>query len=276
MCNAPIKPFLVAACLVMQLWGCSGSKTESAETLLTQAESALTSGDYRSALSLTDSIQRAYPTDAEARRAANHLHAKAMMALTQAELAANDSLLLDLQDTTDRFQNSVRTIGVDGSESYTVASSDKEYSRLGTFDGLHARLSPDGQLMLVSSSAAPIGHTYIIIKSGNEEIVSTPVPADGELNRRERSGEIVHHTGTMADSIARFIAAHDQTPVELRLEGGKASKGITLSPDMIRSISTLSQYRDTYRKLQLLILQRERLSRQLDVARNQVARTSPD
>ncbi len=276
MYSAQIKQIILTSIAVVMLWGCSSESAATADALLSQAESALSSGDYRIALDLTDSIQRAFPTDASARRAANHLHAQAMVGYTQAELAATDSLILDLQAEADSLQRSVTTISVPGSESYIVATADRNYSRLGTFDGLHGRLSPDRQLILVSSTSSPLGHKSIVIKAGGEQIASSAVAPDGELNRREKTGEIVHHTGTMADSIARFIAQHRDLPVTLRFEGGSSAKEINLSGDMVRSIAVLSGYRDIYRRLQLLLLERERLTRQLDVARNQVARTTPD
>lgn len=243
--------------------------------LIRQANEALDAGNYALALQLTDSVQVVAPTDAQARRIANHLHAKAMEGWLIGEIARTDSAIIACQDGADTISRTVRTISVPGLDPYMVGADAPEYKEGAT--GLFARLSPQGQITLISSYHQRIGHSSVTVSTTDGSSASTSqVLRDGELNRDTGTGEVVHYNSAAgADSVAQFITLHKGEQLKITFNG-ECSPIVNLTPREAAGIAQLTQYRQLYRKLQRLQLQHEKLDRELTVARNQVARTTPD
>lgn len=269
--NTP-RSIISAMAALSILASCSGSGDKAkAQALLDEATTAYDAGNYAGALVLTDSIKSAYPAEIDVRRQALHLATRATEGLTVQKLQEADSLVAVLTVKGDSLQRLVKYIKNPIEGYYTGATTDPE--SIGTINGLQARISPDGDFYIISSlKGKSIKSTSVTVSCNGESASTTAVAHDGERNDRSMGAEIITFMGVECDSLGRFINQHRAIPMTLTFNGA-TSYSIPLPAGQASEIATLYDYATTLRRAKLASIEKERLTRVLDIARTQAAKT---
>lgn len=277
MCNAAINKTLILLSLPlllgsMSVTSCSGNgDKDKAEALLSEATTACDAGKYELALSLTDSLKRAYPEQIDTRRKGLHITAKATEGLTLRNLERADSTLAVLGERGDSLSHLVKWVN-NPIEGYYVAAG-ASAAPVSSATGLYARVSPEGDFYLISVLKSPaVKSTSVTVSCGADQASTATVAHDGERNDRSMGAEVITFIGSECDDAGRFIADHAGQPVKVTFNGQR-SHSATLSSTQAAEIATLYNYATTVREAKIAAIEKTRLERMLDTARSQAART---
>jgi len=251
------------------LSSCSSGNNEAAK-LLAESQAMMEHGNYDTVLLLLDSIDSAYPEVVDIRRKAMELRPRAIEQITIRELSLTDSLLAVQTIYGDSLSD--RLIRIDNPlEPYFVAKSEQRVVPSATA-GLHSRVAPDGMFYMIATTLNPVKTTSITLSSGNECASTNKIAIDGERNIHTVSHDALTLISAECDTLARFIVNHVGDPITLTFNGN-GSYVMSLPDSQIRSVI------DTYKTAQALTeckrlqINKNRLERQLAVARSQIART---
>ena len=275
MFNAAIRlrlaPIAILTSLAL-LTSCSGSADkDKARGLLDAATQAFDRGDYSSALSLADSLKRTYPDQIDIRREALHITTRATEGLTLRRLETADSILAVLGVKGDSLQKLIRYVK-NPIEGYYVGINAKDGGIVGS-NGLQARLNPDGSFYLISSlKARPVKSTSVTVTCNEASASTSSIPHDGERNDRSMGAEIITYIGAECDSLGHFIMLHRSQPMTLTFNGS-STYSMPLPQSQIQEIATLYEYSTIMRQAKVAALEKEKLTRALDIARAQAAKT---
>lgn len=253
------------------LSSCGNGDTQKAQTLLDNARAAYENKDYATSLLLIDSIKNAYPREFDIRREALHLSTLATEALTLRQLESADSISAVLGALGDSLQRNIKFVS-NPIEGYYVTKSVNPTSFTGS-TGIQARMTPDGDFYIMSSlKAKSIKSTSVTVSANGKEARTATVNHDGERNDRSMGAEIITFMGVECDTVGKFIFENVNSPITLTFNGA-GSYSQPLTSKEAQEIATLYEYAATIRKFKLASIEKERLTRALDLARSQAART---
>lgn len=254
------------------LFSCSGNDDKAkAQALLDSATEAYDSGDYALTLSLADSLKSAYPAEIDMRRQALHLSTRATEGLTLQRLERTDSLLAVLGVRGDSLRRLLRYVN-NPIEGYYVGINAKDGGIVGS-NGLQARISPEGDFYMISSlKAKPVKSTSVTVSCNGQSASTATVAHDGERNDRSMGAEVITYIGAECDSLGHFIAIHCNEPLTLTFNGS-STYSMPMPQAQVKEIATLYEYSTTMRHAKVASLEKEKLSRALDISRAQAAKT---
>lgn len=274
--NTLIKRSLIAAgvasAVIMQ--SCADKDAAKASDLLTQAKDAFDANRYEYVLELTDSIRHAYPSQIDIRREALHLAARATECVTLKKLEQADSTLAVLTYKSDSLSAFTKKIdNIVGA--YYIASSARP-DAVGKVNGLHARISPEGDFYIISTlTGSGVKSTSVSVLCNGQTATTSVIEHDGERNDRSMGAEVITFIGSECDSLGRFIEENVGQPITLNFNG-VSTKSMALPESQAQEIATMYSAAKTAREAKIAAIEKERLTRALDIARSQAARTFPD
>ena len=269
MYNALNKTLISATLLALA--SCGNSSREAAANLYGQAEGAYDAGNYQLSLDLIDSIKNAYPEEIEIRREALHLSRKALEGLNLRLLEKADSSMVVLQARGDSLKTLLTWVN-NPVEGYYVAQGVNPSSATST-TGLQARLSPDGMFYLISClKGKSVKSTSVSVICGDHSVTTPAVAHDGERNDRSMGAEIITFIGNECDEIGSFILDNLGSPMTLSFNG-TTTYSVPLTGKQAAEIATVYDAARTLREFKVAALEKERLSRTVDIARSQAAST---
>lgn len=253
---------------------CSQSDTGEAEArkLLTEAQTALENGDAKLSLSLLDSLDSRFAKYVSVRRDGINLRARAQERYFQRELEIADSIAAVLAVRVDSIKNTRLRWVNEPMEGYYIA----EGSELPP-TGVEGRLTPEGEFFMVSSlQGHSISHTAVSLSDGTGKSArSADVAYDGEANRRSGANERIYFAGEGIDTVGHFAFENRRGPLTLSFEGNTVySRPLTAGE--LENLATVYEYAWSLRQMKVAALRHESFERKLDIARQQVARTTPD
>lgn len=253
------------------LCSCAKEDNKEAQALLEKAQSELEAGNYEQAKILTDSIKNSYPKEIDIRKEALHIASRANEGLAILQLQQADSLTAALGARGDSLIRLLKFVK-NPIEGYYVASSADPSSFIGT-DGLQARVSPGGDFYLVSSlGSRAVKSTSISVSDGVNTALTPSISYDGERNDRSMGAEVITFMGLEADSVGKFILKNKGKPLTLSFNGS-SSYSMKLPEKQVKEIALLYDYVTTVRRFKLANIEKERLSKMVDITRSQAART---
>lgn len=270
--NLKIKCRALTLGITILVTACGGNNdSEKAGALLSEAEEAYNTGRFEVAMTLLDSIKNAYPHEIDIRRSALHLATKVTEGLTLQRLQEADSLTAVLAVRGDSLQRLMKFVP-NPIEGYYVAASADPVKFLNS-TGLQARVSPDGDFYLISSlRGKSVKSTSVTVAADGENASTSTISFDGERNDRSMGGEVITFLASECDSLGRFVASHSDSPITLTFVGA-TNYSMSLPASQANEIALLYDYSTTVRRFKVASLEKERLSRAVDIARDQAART---
>lgn len=251
---------------------CSDKDKQQATNLLSQANEALAEGDWNSAMTLIDSIDHTYPRQVDIRRKAMHLRAKAMETESLLKLQSTDSLLAVSQIAADSIMSGLTRVD-NPVEPYYVAAGSTTPSAFMSENSIQGRMTPEGIFYIVSSLAPANKYTAISLSDdyGNE-VRTLDVAMDGERNSIVEGRQIITFMPSECDTLGVFATQNSDKKLQLRFLGSPA-KTVTLQPKSVSELASIYQASKAVWSLKKTALEKERLTKQLDIARSQMART---
>lgn len=257
---------------------CSGeSETAKAARLLyEQAQSLNIQGNPVGAIALLDSIQRAYPAEVEWQRAAMKLRPTLIINSTEQQMLAIDDSIVAMEQRYNSLLPAMKRVSDPRLvEPYYVAAAIYDPSFMdGT--GVQPRVSDIGQFYFVSSvNPGGLKHTGFTLECDGESVAVGPVPYDGELNYRINGSEVITYSPDQSSLAGRFASLHRDRAMNLILTGEKR-RVIKLNARQVNAIADCYDMSTAIVDARQLSFEKERLSRQLDIARSQAERLSAE
>lgn len=251
---------------------CSGGgDTQKATALLDEARAAYEAHDYASSLALIDTLKNRYPREIDVRREALHLATRATEGLTIIRLQEADSLTAVLGALGDSLQRQMKFVK-NPIEGYYVAANVDPGKFIGT-NGLQGRVSPEGNFYMISSlKAKSVKSTSVTVSADGREARTSTVGHDGERNDRSMGAEVITFMGVECDSVGKFISENVGRPIQLTFNGA-TSYSMALPAEQAKEIALTYDYASTLRRFKVASLEKERLTRTVDIARSQASRT---
>lgn len=271
MCNVVTKSVIAMALGVAMVGtSCGNRDKDAADKLFNQSTEMYESGDYGSALILLDSIDKAYPAEVDIRRKAMHLRPQVIEKQTLIDLQAADSIAVVQLLKADSL-NRLLSFVSNPVEGYYVGATEKG-TDAGSVPGLHARMSPDGQFYILSTSKRLVKSTSFSVTCNGEEARSSIVEFDGERNDRSSGAEIITFIQAECDSVGKFVMKHRNEPLTLTIHGS-SNYAMPLSESQREAMAQVYEASTAIRDCKLTQLNKARLEKQLAVARSQMAKT---
>jgi len=276
MFNAPIKCAVAVIGIALAAASCSSDREKAdscAESLLSQAKQNFESGDYRQSLLLLDSIDHAYPKAIDSRKEVRMLRPQALERLSAKELSAIDSLQVAnsiIGDSLNRLLEFVHN----PVEGYYIARGTRG-TDIRAVGGIHGRVSPDYHFYLIASCPVSTSMVAVGLEADGESVRSAVVAFDGERNTRNSACETITFTEAESAPLAEFIENHTTSPISIIFYGsGGKNHRMDLNPTQRDAIRTIYGLVSTANKDKLYRAEKERLQRQLEIARMQLANVS--
>ena len=275
MSNAAIKFSMLGAAMgAIVAVSCSGESEQAraARLLYEEAESCNLAGEPEKALVLLDSIQNNYKEETDWQRAV--MKPTIMINASEKQILAIDDSIAGLEAAYNALQSKMRRIADPRLvEPYMVDKASYNADFMKT-TGIQPRVSEIGQFYFVSSAnPGGINHTGFTIACDGESVTVGPVPYDGELNYRINNSEVVTYSAEQSDLAGAFVKAHACRPMSLILTGGK-TKNIKFGSKDADAIINCYDYSQAITGARQLAFERERLNRQIEIARSQAERLS--
>lgn len=268
-----IKGILMLSAAVSVVACSSNAAVEKAEELYGQSLELRKQGNYEGAIELLDSIDRAYPSAIDVRRKVTALRPLLMEQVTnrQLEIADSISALSSWRlDSMKKYNQPVSNV----IENYFVPAAEGKIN-VAAVPGLHARMSPDGRFYIVATAPGHIGMTSVTVTSGSESASSPVISYDGERSDRSGANDVITFVEAECDGLGNFIMHHRDSPVSVTYSG-KTSRTELLSANQKEGVALLYETASLVRECKKQEIEKQRLTRVLEVVRSQIARTASD
>ncbi len=265
----------LSCALVLSVSSCWKKANPEAEGLLNQAQNAFDSADYDGAKSLLDSLQKGFPAEIELQRAGMALRPKVIEQLTLAEIQQTDSAIAAEKAEADRIKGTLRWVKTPGMiEGYWTYGKTYRPDFMNT-TGIEPRVSEIGEFYIVSSvnPSGGLKHTSIAVSGNGGRAAAQPVPYDGESKYRIDGGEIITFSPQASDTIGVFAFNNQGAPLTLHFIGAK-ERSQKLSADQSAAIAAAYRYSKIMIDARERTVNRQRLEKQLAIARDQITRTA--
>ncbi len=279
MFNAACKIISAAAILIAVGTSCSKQSADKAPTpeeAIAQINSAIDSGDYDGAIALIDSFNVNFKDATDLRKQTIGLKAKAIEGQTIREIERSDSLLtvnqLKIDSLTAMFvkvQNAVAPYYVVKEISKgTLVGRTAIEPRLGDSD------TPWTLALNIAGQKADVNAVSFTDKSGNAIATIACTSADRAVKGAD--GTSTFFSPEEAESLARAML---QNPCEMNASATDTSAKVvakfTVSQSTARAIASTYQLAQLKEERQTELINREKLERKLQIARDQMANNLP-
>lgn len=271
----------VGSCLVALMCACGGKQENpQARELLDNANAAFEQQDYALATTLLDSLQKTFPSELGIQRESMALRPKVIEQTAVVQLQQLDSLDAADTSTLTALKPALKWVKTPGMiEGYWIDAKAYNPNFMNT-TGIEARVNEIGQFYIVSSvnPACNLKHTSVTLKTGSESVTTQTVPYDGESNYRLGGGEVITFSPEQSDTIGftamQAVNANPSATGTLIFNGAKNTKSIRLNAAQTAAIANAYRYSSAVIRARDNQVQRQKLNRTIEIARQQAAKTS--
>lgn len=271
----------IGSCLLVLMCACGGKQENpQARELLDNANAAFEQQDYALATTLLDSLQKTFPSELGIQRESMALRPKVIEQTALLQLQQLDSLDAADTSTLTALKPALKWVKTPGMiEGYWIDAKAYNPNFMNT-TGIEARVNEIGQFYIVSSvnPAGTLKHTSVTLKTGSESVTTQTVPYDGESNYRLGGGEVITFSPEQSDTIGftamQAVNANPSATGTLIFNGAKNTKSIRLNAAQTAAIANAYRYSSAVIRARDNQVQRQKLNRTIEIARQQAAKTS--
>lgn len=271
----------VGSCLVALMCACGGKQENpQARELLDNANAAFEQQDYALATTLLDSLQKTFPSELGIQRESMALRPKVIEQTAVLQLQQLDSLDAADTSTLTALKPALKWVKTPGMiEGYWIDAKAYNPNFMNT-TGIEARVNEIGQFYIVSSvnPAGSLKHTSITLKTASGSATTPTVPYDGESNYRIGGGEVITFSPEQSDTIGaaalHAVSTNPSVSGTLIFNGAKTNKSIRLTAAQTAAIANAYRYSSAVIRARDNQVQRQKLNRTIEIARQQAAKTS--
>lgn len=271
----------IGSCLLALMCACGGKQENpQARELLDNANAAFEQQDFAQATTLLDSLQKTFPSELGIQRESMALRPKVIEQTALLQLQQLDSLDAADTSTLTALKPALKWVKTPGMiEGYWIDAKAYNPNFMNT-TGIEARVNEIGQFYIVSSvnPAGTLQHTSVTLKTGSESVTTQTVPYDGESNYRLGGGEVITFSPEQSDTIGftamQAVNANPSATGTLIFNGAKNTKSIRLNAAQTAAIANAYRYSSAVIRARDNQVQRQKLNRTIEIARQQAAKTS--
>jgi hypothetical protein len=265
-----VNKYAILGCITLWLSACSNNTDDGnsgAEDLYNQIEAAISAKNNQLAIELIDSLNKAYPKDIKTRGMALKLKPKAIEGQTIEQIQSADAELAVLEAKVDSLGKLFEKVSSpEIVESYYVQKDTRNKSLM-TSTAIEPRLSEGHEFYIEAIIQGLIGLNRIALDSANSNVI----PQGDDRSFATGSCELAIFAGDDAKAIGEYATTIPNKGATLTFKGTKGNRSITLNAKQVSAIANAYTYSTSYVQLQKCRMERERLERQLQIARDQIA-----
>lgn len=268
--SKPLRTLLLAALILGATTSCTSEaerRAARAEALRLEAETLAASGDCEQSLALLDSLDRAYREQTDVRRRAMATRATAIERRSLQLIGPADSLLAASQLRVDSLGALfVHIDGPRGLEGHYVAR-ELRTNDVTASTGIEPRVDAEGYLSIaavVKGRRIGLNSLSITTPAGTQRVE----PVDGARSIESEGTELTSFRQEEVAHLLEALAAAEGSPVSMHLDGTRGSVELKLSPAMRTALLRTWQYAMACQRLRSARIERERLERTLQTARD--------
>lgn len=275
MYNATTKQVLFTTIAIASfiITSCSESEsTRNARDLYEQARTLNIAGKPVEAITILDSLQHAYPSETEIQRDAMKLRPTIIINAAEQRIVSIDDSIASLEQQYASMLSKMKRISDPRLVEPYYVDADTYNPDFMRTTGIQPRVSDIGQMYFVSSvNGENLKHTGFTLSSDGGSVTVGPVPYDGELNYRINGSEVVTYSPDSSEPAGLFAMNAHGNKATATLTGGK-SKVINISPKQLQAIENCYQFSRAIIVARQLAFEKERLHKQIEIARAQSER----
>lgn len=252
------------------LASCGDSTEKEAKECFQIAELQFQNEQFDSALATLDTLDSRFAKAVPVRREGLRLRPRIIEQMSLKQLETVDRQLAELIIESDKFKETLKHVPDAFEGYYTTAELAGKVPA--EKSGLYARMTPDGLFTVVASSTKSALSEGVSLSASGSSVSTPAVPHDGERNDRSRGVEIINFMPGECDTLGTFAQAHIGEPVTLTFNGAK-TYSMPLPAEQVQALATVHAASKVFSALRRTQNEKNRLEKQLQIARSQQART---
>lgn len=263
----------LASLAMLTLAACGGSSENAADAqaraLLEQAQAAVAAQDYDKAKELLDSLDSGCKEAVAVRREAMPLRAQMMEGLSMKLIPQTDEAIAQAMMRIDQLGQRMSDAG-DKADPYVVP---KAWPKRGDIkaEGIEPRVDRKGFFrLIVKSPGKALDMNSVEFSGDGSSAASKALPSDRVA--KVEGMELMSLSQEEFEPIAQWLEAHQGVAPKVEFIGSKGRRTIKFTADQAAMLLDAWQYSRACQELVDAQMERERLERQLKIARDQSAR----
>lgn len=272
-------PFLCGIAAAMLVCSCSSTDpdAQAAQQRLSVAKELMDKGQFTQALAELDSVDALYPAQIDVRHQVAALRPHAIAHLTEQRIQSADSLIAATQQELASLEDEFTHVDGGGLEGYYLPKGETAAGFTNT-TAIQPRVNDsDFRFYIVASNTrGPVGISRLVLTVDGHEVASGAIPAGNDRSSRLEGSEIASFLPEEVDSLGACVYDARGSISAATLEGAKGKVKVTVTPRQAKGIATAWRYGTLKQSLRSALILREKLDRQLQIARDQVANSDPD
>lgn len=251
---------------------CSGKTYPEAESLLSSIEQSINHGNYAEALVMMDSLDSKFPEATVIRTQSLALRPTAIEGNTLMQIATADSLIAATSQTIDSLSGKfVHIVNPALVENYYAPISANKSSLINT-TVVYPRVDEEYNFYIVCSHAGKnIGLYALQLDCNGLTAKTNDIPEGDERSFSTQYGEKAVFSEADAEDLGKLAQSAMNSGGTITFLGRKGNATLKLSATDIDAIGSSYAYSQAHKDLTLAKIRREKLERQLQIARNQKA-----
>lgn len=229
------------------------------------------------AMALMDSVDKLYPSQIEARRKVTAMRPKAIEQASILQIAKADSIIAATTIQLAELEPKMKHIDGGDLDGYYVADGATKGAFMNT-TGIQARVNDHdfGFYIVAQTRGKKPGISQVAVNTATAECQSQAIPAG--------SARVVDIEGSelatfLAEEVAELGAWCADNAADIKgamIFGSKGNQRVALTPAQAQALATAWQFSSAKTRHINALMLREKLDRQLQVARDQIANTAAD
>ncbi len=254
------------------LASCSGKTYPEAESMLTTIRQNIDQGNFADAITMMDSLDSRYPEATTVRAQVLALRPAAIEGNTIVQIASADSVIAVTTQVIDSLTGQfVHVMNPALVENYYAPISVNKSSLINT-TAVYPRVDEEYNFYIVCSHAGKNLGLYALQLDCNGMTAKTnDIPAGDERSFSTQYGEKAVFSEADAEEIGKLAQSAMHVGGTITFLGRKTNATLKLSPAEIDAIASSYAFSQAHKDLTLAKIRREKLERQLQIARNQKA-----
>lgn len=250
---------------------------EAAQQLLEEATLQIEAGNALQALALMDTIDQKYASQVEVRRHVMGLRPKAIGQVAVSRMASADSMLAVTQLEINELQGQFKHVSGDDLEGYYIVA-DAPQNFINT-TGIQPRVNDANNMFYIvaQTGGKKIAIRKVALKSGNGDFESQAIPAESARVVIIEGSELATFLPEEVNELGEWAAQNASAITGAVILGDKGQLPVKLTAAQAKAIGTAWRYATALQRHKQAAILREKLDRQLQIARDQAAQyTTPD
>lgn len=273
-----VNKIIICAVAVVAASSCNQDNNgKEAEHLLDEIEQAVSCGDNQKAIMLMDSLDKTYPDQIEQRKRSLKHRPVIMEKIVIDRIREADSIIVSLQNEIDRIKGDFRHIDGGDLDGYYIW--DKAYDpKFINSTGIEGRVSDDQYYFYIvaQSTGKKIGLDQVVLNTDADSCHSRKIPDGNGRMMIVEGAEMASFIPEEVYDLGEWAYNNADDIKSATLIGASGTIELPLKPLRGAAIGKAWYYSSLMQQHRSALINREKLERQLQIARDQIANSLSD